>query len=516
MCCNRGEQRDQKDKCSDFITHIPRFTRERALFIFPSFIITLIIICNVIPSGIGNLITSILLFIWFGNVSFSFYKRNISEEESLQSGVIETETEYKQVPLTSFQPIVPPRLYYLDALKACLTILVVIHHTIGAFAGQGSLGLSVGNYRNAIQPFLSSFQIIQQSYFMSLFFFISAYFSPPTVIRKGVLLFIKDRFTRLGIPFLPFLLVLGPISQISAQSIIFNTFLGYNPYSGPLWFVVWLSIFHFGYATVAEAGGIDRYIILDIPSVAMIVFTGALLGFLQGLQLLFFPAFPLMPIVWGSLPFDILFYIGGIIARRNKWLETPLPSFLVVCAKIYSAFFIAGTFAFFYWLYTVGGGVQLLSTTYCDAQTPSRGDLTTGESLLATFAILLGFSIFSGIFTFSMSISLLDLFRQFCNNTSSSFVKFFSDNAYTAYIIHPLLVFPLTAGFVVFIRKSTGLPVDLWANRTDSYSCLSVNGSNEEGALLAGVGVVTLLSLLGTYALAPLFRSIPGAKQVLG
>jgi len=441
--------------------------------------------------------------------------------------VIETETEaltteYKQVPLSSstfpIQPIPSssPRLYYLDTLKAFLTIFVVIHHTVGAFSGQGSLGLSVGNCRNALQPFLSSFQIIQQSYFMSLFFFISAYFSPPTVLRKGVLLFIKDRFTRLGIPFLPFLLILGPISQISAQFIVFNTFLGYNPYSGPLWFVVWLSIFHFGYATVAEAGGTDRYMIFDIPSFGMILLTGALLGFIQGLQLLFFPGFPLMPIVWGSLPFDILFYIGGIIARRNKWLETPLPSFLVLGAKIYSAFFIASTFAFYFWLYTIGGGVQLLSITYCNAQTPSRGDLTTGESLVSTFATLLGFSILSGIFTFSMSISMLDLFRQFCNNTPSKITKFFIDNAYTAYIIHPLLVFPLTAGFVVFIRKSTGLPVDLWANRTDSYSCLSVNGSNEEGALLAGVGVVTLFSLLGTYTLAPLFRSIPGAKQVLG
>lgn len=58
----------------------------------------------------------------------------------------------------------PPRqrLNYLDNLKSALTVDVVIFHVAGAFAGGGSVGLSVGNYRNWLQPFLSAMQLLNQ------------------------------------------------------------------------------------------------------------------------------------------------------------------------------------------------------------------------------------------------------------------------------------------------------------------------------------------------------------------
>ena len=44
------------------------------------------------------------------------------------------------------------RFVYVDNLKSAMTAVVVVHHVLGAFAGSGSLGLSVGNFRNALSP----------------------------------------------------------------------------------------------------------------------------------------------------------------------------------------------------------------------------------------------------------------------------------------------------------------------------------------------------------------------------
>jgi len=73
---------------------------------------------------------------------------------------------------------------YLDNLKTALTAIVVIHHVVGAFGGIGSLGMSVGNYASAWQVVTGTIQIANQSYFMSLFFFISAYFHRPHSTAK--------------------------------------------------------------------------------------------------------------------------------------------------------------------------------------------------------------------------------------------------------------------------------------------------------------------------------------------
>lgn len=55
-----------------------------------------------------------------------------------------------------------PRQAYLDNLKAALTAVVVVFHVMGAFAGAGSVGLSVGNFRNPFQPVLGVLQLLDQ------------------------------------------------------------------------------------------------------------------------------------------------------------------------------------------------------------------------------------------------------------------------------------------------------------------------------------------------------------------
>src|SRR5210317_311854 len=92
------------------------------------------------------------------------------------------------------------RIYWLDNLKISLVCLVILHHIAIAYGGAGDLLFKEGA-TDAISPIiLSIFTGINQSFFMSLFFFISAYFVVGSLARKGNVKYLKDRIIRLGIP----------------------------------------------------------------------------------------------------------------------------------------------------------------------------------------------------------------------------------------------------------------------------------------------------------------------------
>ena len=85
-----------------------------------------------------------------------------------------------------------------------------------------------------------------QSYFMALFFFISGYFTPSSLARKGISAFVADKCKRLGMPFLIYVLVLGPALNAFAKRVLFGESFNYSPDPMQTWFLAWLLIFNFG------------------------------------------------------------------------------------------------------------------------------------------------------------------------------------------------------------------------------------------------------------------------------
>jgi glucans biosynthesis protein C len=81
---------------------------------------------------------------------------------------------------------------------------------------------------------------VNMSFFMGLFFLISAYFVPSSLERKGAAKFMKDRLVRLGVPMLVFMFAVFPV-------------LGYLLFGrleiglGHLWFLELLLIFSAAY-----------------------------------------------------------------------------------------------------------------------------------------------------------------------------------------------------------------------------------------------------------------------------
>ncbi|WP_041823440.1 acyltransferase family protein [Leadbetterella byssophila] len=93
------------------------------------------------------------------------------------------------------------RIYYLDHLKIYLTFMVISHHVAQAYGDTGGAWLV---FDSAKADFLGTFMYINASYLMALYFFISGYFTYPSLNKKGTLGFLKDRLVRLGVPCLIF------------------------------------------------------------------------------------------------------------------------------------------------------------------------------------------------------------------------------------------------------------------------------------------------------------------------
>lgn len=140
----------------------------------------------------------------------------------------------------------------LDALRACLTLLVVFHHcaiTYGALGGWYYHEVAAGP--SVESALLTLFCAINQAFFMGLFFFLAGCYTPPSIDRKGTARFLADRFLRLGLPLLVYGFLIGPATIALARSGTGHPFadtLGRlwrkgTFENGPMWFAEALLIF---------------------------------------------------------------------------------------------------------------------------------------------------------------------------------------------------------------------------------------------------------------------------------
>lgn len=145
----------------------------------------------------------------------------------------------------------PGRNAGLDTLRAATTVLVVLHHTAITYGAQG------GWFYREIQPdaglpslLLTFFCTINQAWFMGLFFLLAGDYTPPALARKGGRRFVQGRLLRLGLPWLLFVLLIGPLTATLAPwwqgkpwlPLLLGLLERRVFIPGPLWFVqvLWL------------------------------------------------------------------------------------------------------------------------------------------------------------------------------------------------------------------------------------------------------------------------------------
>jgi len=397
------------------------------------------------------------------------------------------------------------RLYYLDNLKAILTGIVVLHHGTCVFIGTGWY-YTFARYRNPFILVGMSMIFLNQIYFMCLFFFISGYFTPTSCDKKGRSLFMADKLKRLGIPFLLYLLIIGPICNAFMNFIALDRdAFPYSPDPGPTWFLAWLLIFNTCYVSFNDSIPIYQ---MQFPSLWKLVLFGCILGLIQFSVTPVGGNFIFMPITFGSLPFDIAFFTAGIIAKRNRWLKDVLTNLSKL--KIYTIRIIFILFSLIFISILIIAYVTDLgivfprkdATDNCD-NTDDSNDMSPGISALFGFIFVV-----SGIGTIFISLGLIQLCAQYLNFTNK-YWSFFASTAYPVYWIHPLVLIPISYTFVPILQSIGGPELIFCDNETSSATNF---GSNAR--VWFGWFYVNIITQLIVWPLGYCIKKLPGFNKI--
>jgi len=367
----------------------------------------------------------------------------------------------------------PPRLFFLDNLRVWLTIFVVLHHLSVIYAGNNSF-----YYLEPTKSLLSIvvlvfFQLLNQAYFMGLFFFLAGYFTPDSCDRKGAGKFLTDRLLRLGIPLLFFYFVLSAVASIAfyqmPASLTGATTFSWRMGVGPLWFVVMLLVFDLCYfllrlltrnrpkkpAPAAAAPPPAWAIPLFIVALAIVSYLlRIVVPFAK--YVLFFPSL-------AYLPQYISFFVLGMMASRHGWLQS-LPS------KYGRNGMIAAVLSLFLFLVAISAKFGSPSAYL------GHG---TWQSAL--------YALWDSIFSVGLGLGLLVWFRRFGNH-QKSFGRSLQQSSFTVYIIHC----PIIALIAAFLLRDLHL------------------------FPLLKFALAAVISVPVCFAAAYLLRKIPYASKILG
>lgn len=320
---------------------------------------------------------------------------------------------------TGSRPADGTRLYYIDNLRVWLIVLVILHHLAVTFGRSGPWYYVVPQTPEAATAASLVFLLINQAYFMGLFFGVSAYFTPGSVDRKGMRRFIRDRAVRLGIPLLLFVFVLAPLASLHGAlaapgPYTFSTFVSTFDF-GPLWFVELLIIFTAVYVGIRRGRPAPEPRNDTLRARTVIIFTPAL----AVATYLFRFGFPLsssIPYVGLPSPYEIpqyaTFFVVGILAYRRGWLAN-LPS-----------------------RFGVVGGIVAIAVTV----------VMFPIALIDFHQVILPGTWQSGLYalweqTFAVGICLamLVFFRRFCNRRGRLGAEL-ARSAFPAYVVHPPVI----------------------------------------------------------------------------
>lgn len=349
------------------------------------------------------------------------------------------------------------KLIFINNIRWLLTIFVVFVHLHVTYSGMG-----MWYYKDTGQMGPLSFwsfilyQCVAQAFVLGLFFFIAGYFAPGSYAKRGFGRFIRDRFIRLGIPTLVYMLAIHPatvmLTKLISQDMPPSYALWYGQYitsfaflsnSGPMWFTLALFVFSAAYAimriirALATITNNQQPVLLTHGRVlAVIVFISAVAFLLRTVQPAGTPLFNHEPGNFMQIGFFaqyVIAFILGIFTCRCNLLDLVPYKFgkfwfklaLILGLPLLPALFIGGGItsnpsAFF-------GGLHWQSAAYA-----------TWESFM-----------FVGI-----SLGLLAIFGK-KNNTQGPIRRFLSKNAFGVYVFHP----PILVGLSILFHKMAFPPM---------------------------------------------------------
>jgi fucose 4-O-acetylase-like acetyltransferase len=230
-----------------------------------------------------------------------------------------------------------PRMAWVDNLRTAMILLVVNMHACVTYSHVGGwfITLPPEPSLEVRIPFLL-WQGHMQSFFMGLLFFIAGYFAEKSIVRKGTGLFLRERWMRLGVPTLFFMLVILPLTvwgiigypKVENVAHLVRLYRGYTlsgaflSCSGPLWFTFALLLFSLVFAALQRISG-GSAAPRPTPD------GGHFLLFCAGLVSATFLARLAFPLETSFLNFQLSYFaqyiVGfwvGVLSARHGWLSS--------------------------------------------------------------------------------------------------------------------------------------------------------------------------------------------------
>ena len=389
----------------------------------------------------------------------------------------------------------------IDHLRACITVVVVAFH-----AALGYVTFLIPPVRGTtwsvpIAPVVDErrwagfdlFITFNNTFFMSLMFFISGLFVVPSLERKGAAAFLNDRAWRLGVPFLLGILFLSPLAYYPSF-ILTGSGQGYPAFwrdmvligpwpPGPLWFISMLLAFNllvppacrlFEWAGFREnpTGGFGTRIRRDPSSFFLVLMVLTIVAYMPNFSLYG----PTYWVTWGAIAnfqaSRVLLYLAyfgfGVYFGARGLSSTFLGDSVRIGNRWWAWAFLAGIS--FVW-YLGASKAMLEHFSPLDPWTRPTGWLSTGMSFATTCA--------------TISYACLVIFHRF-RIPSSRFLDSLCVNAYGIYLLH----YP----FVIWTQYSLiDWPLDA----------------------LAKVAIVFIVALLGSWVLVAFLRRFEVIGKVI-
>jgi peptidoglycan/LPS O-acetylase OafA/YrhL len=376
----------------------------------------------------------------------------------------------------------------LDRARTFITMLVLVHHSVIAYTYYGHTDK---------QSFLGFDCVVlfNDSFFMAAMFFLSGLFVWPSLQRKGISWFLRDRCWRLGLPFIVCALLLMPFAYWAIELELHNpntTFAAFwwrtvteGPWnSGPAWFV---------------------WVLLALDVLAAVVYY-ALSGWVEAIGKLSLESFGRPALFfWALLIASLILYVPLVLDfGASRWFA--LGPIAVQASRIllYLLYFFAGC--------GIGAASFDRGLLAADGEMARRWPVWLGATIASYGCILaliyikhsvlpdpnnlpfwweLAYPIAVACYSAAQTFNIIALFLRFDNEGSSIFDPL-RESAYGIYLIHYVPV----------------LWLQYW------LFGLSFGPVDQISAIIKAV-IVFVLTLASSWAATAALRKIPGATHVL-
>jgi fucose 4-O-acetylase-like acetyltransferase len=334
------------------------------------------------------------------------------------------------------------RLAFIDNIRWTMIVLVLSMHACDTYSPFGNwyyVDRQKTGFGTAI--FFGVYQSFLQAFFMAVLFFIAGYFSAAAYDRKGFSRFLRDRFFRLGLPTLLYMLAIGPLTQYFLSWTWGDGGFGHQwllhlkdgewlSETGPMWFCAALLIFAIVYALVRLTGWKATRIELagdrrGAMAVAAFIAVMAASTFLVRVGVSGNAS--VLNVHPGDFPQYVLMFAAGVFGYRGNWI-TEFPARM---SLLWGSLALAWSVPLFAALIAFGGGLQGETAQYAGGFNPVSAGKCLWEALVCV----------------GMGLLMLAIYRRYFDE-QGPVARWLSDNAFGVYLIHP----PILIGFAILLH----------------------------------------------------------------